>query len=334
MERLVEKEINQINFQMYPYNEAQEYTNGTEYLSCFYSNLFMFLKSCEKNIEKYIANNIFCYGFNPEQEDLRRKYEIQCIACEKINTMYEESGIEIREESIETDNVLNFITNSIKENMPVTVKVDLYYLSYRPDRFMKVHTNHYVMVHGYNPKSKELYIFDNPENQEYYQCTMRQDEFIRAFQSAYKTKEKNVFQYKNVREEKSRKTVADCKSIFLDNIKTHQKEILTSINNIDEIKDEFIRITQNQNIWDKHKEKLFFLMHYHILNKKKSQLYTFHLFLEEGEFVDTMKKIVSLWEEIRNICSYYYIQGKYKKELISQVISDICIIKELEEKLY
>ncbi|WP_095176373.1 MULTISPECIES: BtrH N-terminal domain-containing protein [Blautia] len=325
----------QINFELYPFNTPQEYTNGTEYLSCFYSNLFMFLKACgNKNIDKYIANNIFYYGYRPEKTDLRYKYEVQYFPYKNVHTLYKESGIEILEKCIEPNEVMKHIINSLINNTPIMVNMDLYFLSYRPDRFMKVHTNHYAMIYGYNHKMKKLYIIDNPDNKKYYKCIMDQNDFIQAFKSAYNPNVNNLFQYINIGNESNNYTLDKCKGIFLNNIKKCYTDIYQSIGNIDRLIDEFTYITQDKDTWDQYKENLFYLMHYHILNKKKSQLYAFYHLLGNSLYVVALKDIVNLWEEVRNICSYYYMQRKYKKESIYKGIENMRLIKKLEEKFW
>ena len=104
-----------------------------------------------------------------------------------------------------------------------------------------------------------------------------------------------------------------------------------SISNIDYIIEEVSKITKSENSWNKEKEKLYYLMHYHILNNKKSELYAYYRFWGENKIVSQEKEIVNLWGEIRNICSLYLVQGKYRKNLVHKSIEDLYKIKKLEE---
>lgn len=325
------KQINQINFELNPFDDPQNYTNGTEYLNCFYSNLFMFLGACGgKNVDKYIANNIFYYGYVQEKLDIRYRFEVQTLSCIKNEILYRESGIEITNDCVMPQKVMDYIYMSIENNIPVMVNVDLYFLSYRPDRFMKVHTSHFVMVYGFNFEKKEIYIYDNPKNQKYYQCIMKQDEFIAAFQYIYEPDVSNVFQYRDVEKESRKYSIDDCAKIFLKNVKKNRRWIFECIDNIDRLVEEFTVITKSESSWNLYKENLFYLMHYHILNKKKSELYAFYHFFGDSVYVEYLKEIVNLWEDVRNICSYSNLHGNYKKEMVKKGIEDMKKIKKKE----
>ncbi len=217
--------LRQICFPLHPFNEAQYYTKGTEYLSCFHSSLFMFLNSRGKCIDKYIANYIFYYGYCPHELDLRYRYEIRTLSCQNLHKLYQKSNIDVRSKCIEPSEVINYICKCIDNNIPVMAKVDLYFLSYRPDRFMKIHTNHYITIYGCDLEQKRLNIIDNPENQEYFHCLVHQDEFLKAFQSAYKWQESNLFEFEDLGNEIIKYSNKECIKIFENNIKNSKKKI-------------------------------------------------------------------------------------------------------------
>ncbi len=313
----VEKKIQNV----YPYNDPQNYTRGTEYINCFYSSLFSFLISNDKEILPYIANNIFYYGYSPNQQDLRFKYGTQTILFQSLEKLNEEQGIQLIEERISSDKIINYIIEHINEDKMISVKVDMYELSYRPDRYKKIHTPHAFIIYGYNQIKKKFYILDNPENSDYREMECSYTDLQNAYKILYETTTdpiSYVWEKKELKNEYFDMT--DYRKIFIKNLCSCRTLIFDKLECLKELKKEVNFILSSESEKRKKGMELFYLIHYQILNVRRAELYAYYRLLGSEKLIKAFKEIIQRWEKVR-VNVYRCIENK---EINLEKVDEIC----------
>lgn len=319
-----------------PYNDPQNYTGGTEYVDCFYSALFAFLASNNKDILPYIANNIFYYDYSSKQDDLRLKYGIKTMSSLGLEEINEKQGIRIIEERVLSEDIIEYIKGSIDENKMISVGVDMFELSYRPDRYKKIHTSHMLIVYGYNNVNQQFYILDNIDNSKYIETKCTFSDLQTSYTSLYKTCDEPLScVYENTSGiESSYYDMKDYRSVFINNYMEHQKLVLKSLDCLKFLEQEVRCI-----LLDLHKNgeksiELFYLIHYHILNVKRAELYSFYRLLGIETLLGDFRNIIMLWEKIR-VNVYRCVQNKkITKNKINEICDGINNVYTIEKSFY
>lgn len=285
------------------YNEPQDYTGGTEYVSCFYSDLFSYLVSNNKSVIPFIANNVFYYGYTPEETDLRKRYGIVAKSIVNTNKLALSQGIKVTNENIEVSEIFNFIKKHIDLQEPVSVAVDMFELSYRPDRYKKVHTIHYFMIYGYDDNIKIFNIIDNPKNTYYKKVTCSYEDFKRGYESG-----KEFFEgMETVCFGTINNTICniyrDYKDIFIQNYLSSEECIIDNLKALPELKKDFENISKLYLHTDRGMN-LFYLIHYQLMNIKRAELFAYYKILNMNKILEPFGEIVKGWEKVRNILNY------------------------------
>ena len=316
------------------YNEPQEYTGGTEYVNCFYSNLFSYLLSNRKDILPFIANNVFYYNYTPEATDMREKYGI--IAKPAVNTdkLALEQGVEIGRENIGASTISDFIKNHINLAEPVSVAVDMFELSYRKDRYQKIHTLHYFMIYGYDDSEGLLYILDNPTNKEYKKVTCSYEDFERGYRNAKNLSSQIETMYFRLIDDNSlRGNEQDLKQVFIKNYLSLKRHIFSNLESLVLLKSDFEDICKKE-LFTERGTNLFYLIHYHIMNKKRAELFAYYKILEDMDVVNSFGEIVRNWERVRNILNYCLNSGKMDVKKIDSAVEEIEELRVKEKMFY
>lgn len=325
-----------ISVNLQPYDEPQKYTKGTEYGNCFYSNLFMFLFSHKKDIRPYIANNIFSYNYKPAETDLRAKYGIIENLGTPLDILYERSGINVLVEFIDIKNVQSIIKEKINKDKPCCVPVDMYYLPFRIDRYNKIHSDHYILIYGYNNQTNQFYIIDNPQNDYYYKLKMDFNDFYLAYNSAAVNSGGKLTTFKNLSKyDQYAHTSTDFFSkTMLKNLLRFKDNIYTGLSGLTFFSKEFNYILEDPTIWNNWSTNLFYLVHYHILNRKKSECYAYYKILQNSAIVKNLNEIIQIWAKIRSICLYFDKTKKYKHQMVNSAKSNLLQVLNMEYSFY
>jgi len=325
-----------ISTELKPFEEPQRYTKGNEYGNCFYSMLFMFLHAHHKSVNPYIANNIFSYNYVPNAIDLRVKYGMIENLGVPLQELYRQSGIDVIDEFINIQNVFSIIEIKISNNEPCCVPVDMFYLPFRKDRYQKIHSDHYILIYGYDNTTKEYLIFDNPQNSFYYQLKLSFNDFSLAYNSAALNSGGKLTTFKCL---SNFDYYADKETNFFydmmsRNLYLFQRNIHNGLNDLQDFSKELSYFLNNPNTWNNVSTNLFYLVHYHILNKKKSEYYAYHKILANDNLDKKAKNILDTWANIRNICLYFDTTHKYKEEMVLSAKESINNILDLEYNFY
>lgn len=325
-----------VSIHLNPFDEPQKFTKGNEYGNCFYSNLFMFLNSTNKDIRPYIANNIFSYEYNPTDVDLRTKYGITENLGVPLNILYTQSGISVIDEFIDTSNLSWIIESKINHNEPCCVPVDMYYLPFRKDRYNKIHSDHYLLIYGYNKLTHEYYIIDNPQNDYYYKLHLSFSDFISAYNSAAENSGGKITTFKLLSQNDLfvNKPTSFFSEIMQNNLLMYKDNIYKGLNGLMFFEKELNYILDDFKTWNERSTNLFYLVHYHILNRKKSECYAYYKILQNSDIVGNMKEIIRVWAKIRSICLYFDTTKKYKKEMVDAANSSLHQVIEMEYSFY
>lgn len=318
-----------------PFNEPQQYTGGTEYGTCIYSNLFTVLKSHNKDIYRYISNNIFVHQYNSQESDLRDRFGMEILQGTSLAKLYSTSGIKVEKHAIAYNDIIDFIREKVAHKIPVTVGIDMFYLPFRKDRYKKIHSLHYLMIFDYCPSNNTFKIIDNPQNKEYYELTMSIDDFLNAYQSALSEENSLLYTYICYDSETKYATPYYAKN-YLINLQKYKCQIFNGIDSLFVLLDEFSTIVSNPSLWLKNKDNLFYLIHYHIINRKYSEKYAYYLFLNHSKILSDMDIILKKWTYVRNICLHFQETEQYSLEKANFAINElksICVA-EKESKSY
>ena len=312
------------------YNEPQDYTGGTEYVSCFYSDLFSYLISNNKNIIPFIANNVFYYDYTPSAYDLRKRYGIVAKSIKNTSELALEQGLKVTNEKVDTSNIFNYIKYHIDLMEPVSVAVDMFELSYRLDRYQKIHTIHYFMIYGYNDNDHYFYILDNPTNTYYKKVICSYADLERGYKGGKVLSKDMDVVCLSIFNDKISDNNNDYKSVFIKNYIANEENIMENLKGLSKLKSDFKNICMHSLYTDRGLN-LFYLIHYQLMNMKRAELFAYYKILHDKCVLITFKEIVDNWEKVRNILNYCL----QKKELdIKKINNAVSIIGELCNKEY
>lgn len=324
-----------ISDELIPFNEAQEMSNGTEFADCFYSCLFTFLKTHKKDINSYIANIIFTYNNLTNEEDLRVKYGIQENLGQPLEELYEQSNIRvIYVPETDLNNIITVLVRYIDGNMPCCVLIDMFYLPFRKDRYHKIHSVHYIFIYGVDLDQGKLYIIDNPQNDYYYKVEMSILDFLSAYEGTLENFGTEILSFSNGEGLEVEYSEEYFKDKLINNYILYKKDIYNGLNGLKNLEKEFKDITSDKKIWESRSTNLFYLIHYHIFNKKRSECYALFRILHDDILVERVKDIINDWSKIRDICYYFDISKKYKYQMVKNAQNNLLQVIMKEEKFY
>ena len=319
-----------------PYNDPQKYTEGTEYVSCFFSALFALVVSNGKEVLPYISNNIFYYGYNPKESDLRFKYGIQIIMQKSLEEINAEQGIFFSGMRIPDCQIVQYIENKIDKEMPVCVGVDLFDLSYRKDRYHKIHTPHSLLVYGYDKGKQRFNILDNLNNAEYSETFCSYADLYSAYTNCLNIISQSVVYTFEIDKNKINEkfNVIDYRNEFIENLLSNKTIIFENLECLKELYKEIKIILLSKEYLVNKGMELFNLIHYQILNIRKAELYTFYRMLGVEQIINEFKQIIFQWVKVRNYMYRYITAENVNKEKVEVICEHIKIVYKIEYKFY
>lgn len=279
--------------------------NDVYYINCYYSCLFSTIKYLGKDIKDLLVNTIYCYEVSQLYDKIIFSTEIG--RKDEVAAQLKTMGIHATRKN-EVDDVFESIQTAIDNKKPVIVFIDPYYLSYRKDTFRKFHSNHAVLICGYDNKNQKVHLIDQTNflRLDYAKREVPYHEFAAAFDIVKEVihQEPEQWDDKSTRLHSMKKWGIYCEFENMESVlrqdDNHISLYTTNIqNNIDSIHKGLNFI----------KEKLFNInpeetVHYinEIIHIKIAEKYTIERIIpvsERESLIYFINKVISLWKNMK-----------------------------------
>lgn len=324
---------------IYPFNEAQKYTNGSEYNNCFYSGLFSFLISRGKGIIPYISNNIFIHTMNEEVNKISHRHMVigeEQIPLNELCAQYQDRINYKNVNGIES--FFATIIDDINNNNLPCVGVDMFYLPFRKDRYHILHGYHFIFIIGFDFKRNILKIIDNPENSYYWELEISVRDFTLAYTNASRlpsTRNYNYCSFEILSMDTVYKSHSYYRKVFEKNYLKNADRIFDGLESIKQL---YYNLQKKINCTSdllEIKEDLFDMLHYHILIMKQSEKYGFYkIYGDDFVFMNILMQIIAKWTIARDIAQYINLTGKISLEKINILMTALKDVYLLESSFY
>ncbi|MCR8844347.1 phosphopantetheine-binding protein [Paenibacillus sp. SC116] len=172
--------------------------NDLYYRNCFYNSFFPVVNHFGGSILPFLLNDVI--GFHhSEHTESAGGYELRYQEVQPIETLFSQFHLTVHTGS-EFLNIVEEITQRIRQGHPVIVWIDSYYVPFRKDAYQKQHVDHTLLIYGCNEHSKKFHIFehDRRENLTYKPCLIDYEDLVRAcqgFQDHFQQREQRVAYY-------------------------------------------------------------------------------------------------------------------------------------------
>lgn len=301
--------------------------NDIFFKGCVYNSFLPVMQYLGKNKISVLINDIISYSFDKSREDVR--YGVGFSSYMLSDELFEEIGLGYEGKAKCKDIVSNILA-AINNNRPVIINLDCYYLSIRPDMYLKHNWPHFLLIYGYNQQTE---MFNVIEHTQVDSLTYRPRECsFQDIHNSYNLYLHNFarseelftyFEFFNLDETRS-DSLEDCILIYKRNMLEYRHIIYKGLDNLKAMIEYFIYSCESEDKLSSQIEGILFMIN-NIVNAKNSEYYIItSLFPENSFLVNTRLNVVKNWKYIRAILKKYQITNEYRSESI----------KLLNEKYY
>ena len=235
---------------------------------------------------------------------------------------------------VEQDNIIFFLYKNLRNNKPVILWIDAFYIPYRKDVYYKSHWPHSILVYGYDEGDESFYVIDHAwrESLSYEKKKLAAS----ALMESYNSYLKRFLASENVSEtcyvfdknkELGIESIKEYQDIYRTCLLNHRKSIQRSLQNLQLFANSISYTSLINNI--NYMEQLAKGINRIILNKE-FELYRFSLFFPYMKnWFELQKSITSRWSIIRARLLKVVFSNKKENDLSDVVASQIkSIVKE------
>ncbi|WP_432409141.1 SDR family NAD(P)-dependent oxidoreductase [Wukongibacter sp. M2B1] len=334
--------------------EGIEPINEVIYKGCFYRAFLPILKYFNRNILRFIVNDVIVYDTDIVSED--KYFTVKYVADKPLQQLCRDISFEIHSK-VKSKEIVKDIKEALSKGRPVIISVDCFYESMRNDTYNKIHWPHNLLVYGYNEKEKTFNVLEHKNRGSviYDKCIISYSDVINSYQG-YIENYRNLdivnsdFNYLTFDDREEYPTYFEIhnsvgkseiefktemiRDTFISNLLKKDELILGGIEKLNKFTEKFSRIVLKEELLRENGEGLLAILNT-IINAKQIEEYRVkHLFPEHSALIDTLGEIVEKWENIRRIIAKYIYSTRYRLRDMNSSIAEINQAYHLEKKFY
>lgn len=133
--------------------------NDIFYRSCFFNSFFSVIQHYGKCILPYLMHDTMIYVLDGG-EDVLIKSEFAFLDKAELNIILTKQGIEMCT-YVKQNDIISCFHENLRNDRPVILWIDAFYIPYRKDTYQKLHWPHTVLLYGYQEKDECVYVIDH-----------------------------------------------------------------------------------------------------------------------------------------------------------------------------
>lgn len=305
--------------------------NDTYYRSCFFNSFFSVIRHYGKNILPYLMYDITVYVLY--EEDVLLRSEFTFFEETDLDRTLTRQGIKMQT-LVEQDNIIPYLYKNLRNDRPVILWIDAFYIPYRKDVYHTLHWPHSILVYGYDEGDESFYVIDHTwrESLSYEKKKLTAsalaesyDAYLKMYLSSENVSESCYVFEKN--REHSMESIEEYRDIYRNCLLNHRRTIQRSLENLQLFSNSISYTSLINNI--DYMKQLVEGINSIILNKD-FELYRFaHFFPYLDNWFELQKKITSRWSIVRAKLLKVVFSNKKENDLSDVVASQIkSIIQE------
>lgn len=303
------------------------------YDKCYYHALFPIILHFNKEISRFLCNNIFAYSL--EQEGANLMLKISNLSGKTSEDLLQDAGISLKK--FISEQIVADVISSINHNNPVVLGIDCFYESIRFDAYKKNHWPHDLLIYGYDLEKKTFAIIEHDfrDSFEFKKKIISFEDIENSYYGYLQNISNNhpTFYEYSFNHLSPQVTPNDYKLIFTDNLKKYEDEISLSLNNILLLKKELYTSAGSTNFASYFSSLLSSLND--IVNRKKIQKYSLqHIFDLTDSLVKNLDETINIWSIIRGIIGKYVLMSKFNVSTLEKAAAKLDSIYEAEQSFH
>jgi hypothetical protein len=312
--------------------------NEIFYKNCFYNSFFPVVNYFNKNVTRFLVNDILVYKFEGKDEDVALNVEyLPCLRIEQLLRLENMNMIN----KISCSDIIADIISSVSQNRPVIIWVDCYYESIRTDAYNKNHWPHTLLIYGYDMSRRLFNIIEHRHrnNLTYEKRTLSFEDvsnsyygFINNFGLDQVAETYMEFYDIRIGEEcQTDSTAGGCYySTFTSNNHEKKDHIYKGLEDLKHFLEGFEQTAGNEALLKINIEGLLKGVN-DIINAKNVEKYKIrHLPNLDSECTVLLEKIIDDWDTVRGILARYFYSSEYIIESLELSVEKIKNIYKLE----
>lgn len=299
--------------------------NDFFYYTCFYNSIAPVLDAYNVPISLIFGNVQYYYKFN--DGIITVKYELYKI----LKNILDESGVWLHEYKGNVQ-IKEILKSELESNHPVIIFVDLFYLPYRADEYMKIHEDHSLLVIGYDDEKESLRVLEQTSINElnFNIMDINVDDMVLAHKEYVERINDFDFQFCSL--EKKIDPVNHKNSLEyywevdhylkkkkingLDGLRLFLCTMEGKMDHVEELEKQIVELESNIR---------------YILKAVKGERKLLEM-MQDEQNLSYMELIEEAWTNINNIIQYFYFSKRYKKQKLEVIITNLKRILKIEEK--
>lgn len=307
------------------------------YTNCIYDTCLTIAEHFNMNTLPILSNAIFVYNFDIHKLSVGNYFSLNVINVRKTKDILDELGVKITAKSPQIDCLKNELINSISNENPIAIYIDLFFQNGREFYYHKKHGLHTTLIYGYDLPNNKLYTIDDiteftkytllfPELENYCNGIFENYNFkIGEFNYYFEYSLKPHFNNPSLKQEE---LIYNCITNFANTMINHQSEIIDSLKNIKYLSDVYEYIIPKERFLENLSSTIY---------RKCSEKYRLiTLYKHNFDILNTRKNldplmdiIIKDWRLLRSISAKAFYSQKFDNKMNSQCST---LIQEIYEK--
>jgi len=311
--------------------------NEVFYRDCLYNQAFAIINYYKSDIRCILADDVFVYELEEGTMPHLVPYTYSTLGLETVVTKI---GIQVQTE-IECTEVIPRIETALRNNHPVLLLVDLFYIDTRPDMYQKKHWSHVLMIYGFNSDKKEFTVIDHSgiNNLDYKETIILYKTVETAYRAYFDTfnKQRNLttyYEFINSSELIEELSAKDWQKMYRDNMFLHKDDIYKHLGNLERYVEAVMEKAAVYEDLEYFAGKLIDEI-LDLIKYKNSEKYAVTQIFDNSGSVATLKDAVIMsWDSIRTMFERSIMKSNFSLDILKKGIDKISAIYEKEEKYY
>ncbi len=310
--------------------------NSVFYRDCLYNQTFALIQHYKRDIRCILSDDVFYYTL---QKGAIPSLIPAVYSKDDFQKALDKIGLNVETE-IECNDIISKIENSIIHGRPVLLLVDCFYLTTRPDMYLKKHWSHVVLIYGFNRGKKEFIIMDHSDVMEldYKEVIIPYDSIKNAYRAYFDTfnNKRNLITYYEFFEKEADENISqeEWKRAYRNNLLLHKDDIFKNLENIIQLKKNIMDLAAEHADIDKIVDDLIdkFM---DIIKYKNSEKYAItNLFDNNTKLVEAIDAVIISWDVVRTVFERNKMRSKVNFEVLKNGMDKLTLIYDNEVNYY
>lgn len=269
------------------------------------------MKSFGRDIRPLFFSDIHCFEYNAEQNNLYLDL-LNVVDYSRLYNRY--LGIE-EKPTLKSINVVEEACASLKAGCPVSIFIDRYHQSTAPMYYKKKHSNHTILVYGYNYEEQYFNIIDDyyfSEDATYVTAKISFEDlqksylgFLQYYPEFEQIPSYYQYSYNNKEYEYSENTLLQLEDKYYAELIANKQKLYKGLEKLNQFSQDFISGLSTTEIYEK--ADYYERMIWWIIQFRKTEKYIYTELKRDG-FQTQLDSVIMCWEKIKILLLKIFIR--------------------------